>query len=189
LRRACLLAGWVLLGQCPLPAHAEEAALPVAIQVELLVKLAGYDRNFLQRAGERARIGLLIKGTDGDSLRAAEQVQAALSRIPTIAGLPHDEILISYQQAMTLPEACRSQQLAVLFVTPGFRNDVKAIRAALDGVDVLTATGIPEYVSEGIVLGFDVANGRPQLLVHLGQAKRQNVVMRSEVLRLMKVFE
>jgi hypothetical protein len=189
LRKAVVVSGALLLGLSTLRAAAEEGALPVALQAELLVKLAGYDRSFLQRAGDRVRVGLLVKPNDGDSMRAAEQMQAALARVTTIAGLAHDETIIAYEKAAALPEICRSQRLAILFVTPGFRNDIEPIRAALDGVDVLTASGVPDYVKAGVVLGFDVANGRPQLLVHLGQAKRQNVVLRSDVLRLMKVYE
>jgi hypothetical protein len=34
-----------------------------------------------------------------------------------------------------------------------------------------------------------VAAGRPELLVNLPQAKRQNVALRADVLRLMKVFQ
>jgi hypothetical protein len=179
----------VLLGLYPVLARAEDGALPVPLQAELLVKIAGYDRSFLQRAGERVRVGLLVKSDDGDSVRAAEQMQAALQRVATIAGLAHDEIVISYRHAAALPEICKSQRLAILFVTPGFRDDVAAIRSALEGVDVLTATGVPDYVKAGIVLGFEMANGRPRLLVHLGQAKRQNVLLRSDVLRLMTVYE
>ena len=47
----------------------------------------------------------------------------------------------------------------------------------------------PDYVPGGIVLGFDVVSGRPKLLVHLTQAKRQNVALRAEALKLMRVFE
>jgi hypothetical protein len=44
-------------------------------------------------------------------------------------------------------------------------------------------------VPAGIVLGFDVVSGRPKLLVNLTQAKRQNVSLRAEALKLMKVYE
>jgi hypothetical protein len=57
------------------------------------------------------------------------------------------------------------------------------------GVDVLSATGVPDYVPSGIVLGFDVVSGRPKLLVHLTQARLQKVELRADLLKLMKVFE
>jgi hypothetical protein len=169
--------------------HAEEAILPINIQVELLVKVASYDRNFRQRAGERARIFIFTKDGNGDSARVAAQVEAALARAPAIGGLPHDETVTPYRGPTELAQLCRTQRAAIVVFGPGFREDVPAIREALDGVDVLSASAIPEYVEAGIVLGFDLANGRPELLVHLRQARRQNIALRADVLRLMKVFE
>lgn len=170
-------------------ARAEESTLPVALQVELLVKVASYDRNFVQRAKDRVKIVIVTKPGNGDSGRTAAQVQAALQRAPTIAGLPHEESIVPYGGAAELAALCKSQGVAILFFTQGFRDDIPAIRTALDQVDVMTATAIPDYVPEGIVLGFDISAGRPQLLVNLGQARRQNVALRADVLRLMKVFE
>jgi len=169
--------------------RAEEATLPIAIQVELLVKVASYDRNFQQRAGDRAYILIVTKPGNGDSARVAAQVEAGLARVPEIAGLPHDERVTPYHGAAELADLCRTEHAAIVFFGPGFREDVRAIREALDGVDVLSVSAIPEYVEAGIVLGFDVASGRPELLVNLPQAKRQKVALRADVLRLMKVFQ
>ncbi|MET0592267.1 MAG: YfiR family protein [Polyangiaceae bacterium] len=169
--------------------RAEEAVLPIAIQVELLVKVASYDRNFQQRAGDRAKVLILTKPGNGDSSRVAAQVEAGLGRVGEIAGLPHEETVMPYRGAPELANAIREKHAAIVFFPPGFRDDIAAIRDALDGVDVLTASAIPEYVQAGVVLGFDVASGRPELLVNLPQAKRQKVALRADVLRLMKVFQ
>jgi len=171
------------------PSLAEEAALPIALQVELLVKVASYDRNFQQRAGDRARVFIMTKPGNGDSGRVAAQVEAGLGRAPLIGGLPHDEVVTPYRGATELAELCRAQHAAIVYFGPGFRDDVAAIREALDGVDVLSVSAIPEYVEAGIVLGFDVASGRPELLVNLPQARRQKVALRADVLKLMKVFQ
>jgi hypothetical protein len=53
----------------------------------------------------------------------------------------------------------------------------------------LTVAAIPDYVELGVVLGFDVLSGRPKLLVHLGQARRQHVDLRADLLKLARVFE
>jgi hypothetical protein len=37
--------------------------------MELVVKVAGYDRNFAQHAGERAKLLLVVKPGDGESAR------------------------------------------------------------------------------------------------------------------------
>jgi hypothetical protein len=169
--------------------RAEEAALPIALQVELLVKVASYDRNFQQRAGERAQVLIFTKPGNGDSARVAAQVEAGLARAPQLAGLPHDETIMPYQGPVELANTCQTKRAAIVFFGPGFRQDIPEIRAALDGIDVLSVSAIPDYVEAGIVLGFDVASGRPELLVNLTQARKQKVALRSDVLRLMKVFQ
>ena len=48
---------------------------------------------------------------------------------------------------------------------------------------------MPDYVKEGIVLGFDVVSGRPKLLFNLPQARLQKVALTATVLKLMTVYE
>lgn len=168
---------------------ADDVSLPVAKQMELLAKVADYDRSFHDRAGARVRVVILQKAGDGDSVRTAVQMQAALSHIESVAGLPHDDVVEGYAGAPALADECRSRHVAIVIVGPGFRDDVEGIRMALDGVDVLTVSAVADYVPKGIVLGFDLVGGRPKMLVQLTQAKRQHVAFGSDVLRLMQVYQ
>lgn len=170
-------------------AFADEVALPPAKQAELLAKVVDYDRNFLARAGARARIVILVKPGDGDSVRTATQMQVALAHIEAVAGRPHDDSVEPYAGAAALAEECRSQHVAIVIVGPGFRDEIEPIRTALDGVDVLTVTAVADFVPKGIVLGFDLMGGRPRILLQLAQARRQHVAFMAEALRLMQVYE
>lgn len=168
---------------------AEEVNLPAGLEAELLAKVVEYDRNFAARAQERVHILLVVKRSNSDSVHVAGQLQTAISRLSTIAGLPHDEAIFEYTSASELADACTTRRVAIVFVGPGFGDDIASIRAALTGIDILSVTNVPAYVPGGIVLGFDVVEGRPKLLFHLGQARKQNVNLRSDALKLMKVFE
>src|SRR5258706_3654080 len=169
--------------------HAESVAAPVALQAELLAKVAEYDRNFLERAGDRARVFLVTQPSNADSVNVAQQMSAALGRFSQIGGLPHDETIIAYPGAESLARICRDRRIAIVYFGPGFRDDVGAIRAALTNVPVLSVAAVPDYVRDGIVLGFDVVSGRPKLLFNLPQAKLQKVALAASVLKLMTVFE
>ncbi len=168
---------------------AEEVAVPVPLQAELIVKVAEYDRNFGVRAGERAQVLLVAKPGNADSLRVATQMEASLSRSPLLVGVPHDESVVSYPGAAELAKICRARHAVIVYFGPGFVSDIEDIRRELSNVDILSVSGVADYVEAGIVLGFDVISGRPKLLVHLTQAKKQNVAFRAEALKLMKVFE
>jgi hypothetical protein len=171
------------------PSGADQVVVPLELQAELLAKVASYDRNMPARAGDRVHVLLVTKPSDAESARVVTRMQSALHALPHIGGLPHDEQTIDFTTAADLARHCRAKHIAVLFVGPGHSDDLPAIREALDGVDVLSVSPVPEYIARGIVLGFDVVSGKPRLLVNLGQARRQHVALRAEVLKLMKVYE
>ena len=64
-----------------------------------------------------------------------------------------------------------------------------AIAAALAGLDVLSVAAVASDVPRGIVLGFEVASGKPKLVIHLTCARRQNVAFKPGLLRLARVIE
>jgi hypothetical protein len=183
---AAVVASVLLVGP---DARAEDVAVPIALEAQLLAKVASYDRHFVDRAAGSAKILLLVKPGNSQSSRTAAEMQRELGSVSQIAGLPHEEIVASYTDGASLKAACERDHIAVVFFGPGFADDIEAIRAALEGVDVLTAAAVPDYVPKGIVLGFDLVSGKPKLLVHLTQARIQHVDFSSSVLKLMRVYE
>jgi hypothetical protein len=170
-------------------AVAEDVAVPVGLQAELIGKVASYDKSFAARSGDRAQILILVKSGSADSSRTAAHMQSALAALPQVGGLPHDEHMVSYSGGGALSAYVKARRISIVYVTPGFAEDVGDIRASLDGVDVLSVAAVPEYVPKGIVLGFDLVSGKSKLLVNLTQAKKQNVAFKAEVLKMMKVHE
>src|SRR5919106_2649996 len=67
---ALLLAG--LAGQVPRALAAQEVALPVAVQVPILVKILNFDRNLSDRAGGRLVIGVLFQSRYRTSANVAD---------------------------------------------------------------------------------------------------------------------
>lgn len=169
---------------------AEEVAVPVSVEADLTAKVAAYDKNFHERAGKRARVLIVFKAGDVTSEKVAGQMQNALGAVATIAGLPHDEEVFAYADAPKLSQSCKDKHAAIVYLSSGFSNgDMDAIASAMNGSDVLTVASLARYVPHGAVLGFDLVSGKPKLLVHLTQARRQHVDFKSDVLKLMKVYE
>jgi hypothetical protein len=170
-------------------ARAEDVAVPPRLQAELLARVAGYDRNLARRAGDLARVLLVIKPGDDESVRVVAQMKTALGELERIGDLPHDEEVVSFGDAAGIASACRARRAAVVFFGPGFDRDLAQLRSALDGVDVLSVSAVADYVPRGIVLGFDLVSGRPKLLVNLTQARRQGIAFRADLLKIMRVYE
>jgi hypothetical protein len=170
------------------PVRAQASAVPADIQAELIAKLETYDRNFAARAGPVAHVLIVVRPGSSKSELSAADTRAALGRIDKLGGLPHQESVVPYAGADALAARCRSEQAAVVYVTPGFDDDVEAMRSALASVSVLTVGSTADYVPRGIVLGFELESGKPKIVINLEQAKAQSVNFPADLLRLMKVY-
>jgi len=173
----------------PRVSRGDEVAVPIALQAELVAKVASYDRNLPARAGDRVHVLIVVKAKDDASSAFAKHMESALGGLDKIGGLPHDEVTSPFGGAKALADACRSKRIAIVYLAPGLGEEVPGIRAALDGVNVLSVAADASDVARGIVLGFDLVSGKPKLVVNLTQAKRQHVAFKSEVLKIMKVYE
>lgn len=189
-RRLSSWVGWALGFAVALGgARAEEVSVPVALQVDLLAKVVAYDRNLPERAGGRVVSLIVVKESDGESVRAGAQARTAFQQKDTLAGLPHAEEVVGFTTAARLAVACKARQASIVYVAPGFSDDeVLGIVAALDGAGVMTATAVARFVSKGLTLGFDLVAGKPKLLFSLPQATRQGVALSANVLSLMTVY-
>lgn len=93
----------------------------------------------------------------------------------------------TYDTPEGLTERCRAESAAVLYVSTGLRREIPAIAEALTGLSILSVGADARYVPKGMVMGFDLVGGRPKILVHLEQAKAQNVKLRSSLLSLAEI--
>lgn len=167
----------------------EEIAVPLELQAQLLGKVVRYDRNLAVRSGSLMHV--LVVGTvdDPTSMPIARQMRQSLDALDNFGDLPHDVQMLQYAGAADLAEKCKSGSVSLVYFATGFHKDIDAIRSALEPLPILTVTAVPEEVARGMVLGFDLVNGRPKLVVHLTQARKQKVDLSSDVLKLMRVIE
>jgi hypothetical protein len=170
-------------------AWAQEIVVPVQLQAELVAKVASYDKNLPARAGNLVRVLIVVKAGDDSSTRFGNHMESALGGIDRIGGLPHEQATATFASARAIADACRSKRISIVYLAPGLGEEVAGIRAALDGVNVLTVAAVASEVPKGIVLGFDLVSGKPKIVVHLGQARLQDVQFKAELLKLAKVIE
>ena len=103
-RRLLLALG--LLSLAPRVA-AEEVSVPVSLQIDLLLKVAGYDKNLARRAGDRVLVAVLLNPRDADSGRVAAQALAALSEASDVNGWPVMPLSVEYTEQSALSRASR----------------------------------------------------------------------------------
>jgi hypothetical protein len=168
---------------------AEETPVPVSRQAELLVRVAAYDRNLPARALGKVKVLIVRNDDDPDSRGVGAAMESAMRRFDTIGGLPVEVSSIAFPGGAQLAEMCRSNHVSIVYVTPGLDAVMPEMVQAFDGVDVLTVSAIPRFVVRGLVFGFDLVSGKPTLMINLNQAKRQNVAIDPNAVRLMQVIK
>jgi hypothetical protein len=186
--RSALASAAVLLAPRGLFAE-EEVGVPVQLQMELLVKVAGYDKNLPARARGVVRVLLLTRRDDAQSKNVAQQAARALSG-KSVKNFPVEVSEQVYADGASLAKAVKERGIAIMYATPGFApGDMQNIGKALGGVSVLSAGALARFVENGVAVCFDLVGGKPKLLIHLRRAREQGVDLSSQVLKLARVIE
>jgi hypothetical protein len=171
------------------PLRAEQVQIPARLQAALVAKVAAYDTRFAARANGEALVLIVVAGGKAESERFGEEIRAELSVQPKIGGVSHSEEIVRFSSGSELARLCRERHAALIYVAPSLSQEVPQIAAALTGVDVLSVAALAGDVEQRLVLGFARESGRPKLLVHLEQARRQNVAFNPDLLRLVRVIQ
>jgi hypothetical protein len=170
-------------------AFAEQLQIPARLQAALVAKVAAYDTHFAARANGRALVLIVVAAGRAESERFGDEIRAELGLQPKIGGQDHSEEILRFTSAAEVARACRERHAAMVYIAPGLSTEISQIANALNGVDVLSVGAAPGDVEQRVVLGFARESGRPRLLVHLEQARRQNVAFNPDLLRLARVIQ
>jgi hypothetical protein len=184
LRGACLAALLLAAG-----ASRGETTVPLDLQVDLMQRVLRFERGLAGRVGAQVNVAVVSRSGNGGSEKTAAQLAKALEKVTEIAGKPVKISSIGFTNAGALKAAVASKGLHLLYLAPGFENDLPAIAAALDGVAVITLTTDGDQVDAGAVLGFELVSAKPRIALNLGQAKKQALDFSSDLFRLARVVK
>jgi YfiR/HmsC-like len=184
---AALFACAVLTATHPSPA--DEPSVPLRLQVDLTVKVLEYAQQPALKEASVVHIGILIKPESAESRSFGAELRAVLDRVETIAGRPHDQSVVVWADGASLLGEAKRRSLAVLYLTPGLDAEVPIVARALQASPVITVAASEAYATLGAILSFELVSGHPKMLFNLGQAKRQDVVFRAAVMKLMRIVE
>ena len=180
-----------LLVVCPTMAQVE-MPVPVERQFLLLLKIVTFDRSLPTRlaSDDELVIGIVFQRKHRVSLNARDELQRA-ARVSTtrdIDGTPVRIVDIETEDGTGLEEAVRESRADILYVAPLRLVEPSAIAAITRELRVMTYTGVPEYVPEGIAVGLGLRNSRPRILVNLPACAEEGVDFSSRLLQLAEVI-
>jgi YfiR/HmsC-like len=166
-----------------------DSGAPLNLQALLLSRVCNYDRNFKARAGSVAKVLVMHRKGNPDSTFEATGLAKAIADLHDIGGLPFNVEVAAFSDAESLAKRCRTDKIAILYLTVGLDADTARIASALANAGVLTVGSSARHAENGAVIGFGVEEARPKLVINLKQAAAQNVNFKAEVLALARLIE
>jgi hypothetical protein len=187
-RRALVLGLFAAAALFPFHVMAEPATAPFAVQAEIVTRILPYDRGFAERVKGQVSFLLLSRAGDADSASAALQMRRALNDIGKVRDKPIRVESAEYSSASELAAMCRTHDINVVYISSGLARDVAAIPGARTDTRILSFAAVEPYVSQGAVLGVDVADGKPRMSINLAQARAQLIDFPAPILKLARIY-
>ena len=186
-RAATLVAAlWLLVSSFALSSLAQDAAVPIALQIELVGRLLWYERG-LQKSSERQLRALILeRPRDAVSARMAAQLATQLSGA-TLGGRQVALARVTYESVEQVARAAQQQRAYLAWFTAGFGELSGELGRALGARGVLTISSHGPDATRGVVLGFELTSGKPRILLNLNQARAQKLDFSAQLLRVVKV--
>jgi hypothetical protein len=188
---AWLLGSLALLGLVLRAGLALAVDLPADRQALILVKVLAYDGNLKTRAGNDVVVGVLFKGGNAVSERAADDLVKAFATLgaPKVQGLPIKATKVAYGSAAGMVGSIKSEGLDTIYICPGLDAELAAILELTRVHKVMSIAGIEDYFTKGAALGVFVVQDKPAIFVNLPTSKNEGVAFGSDLLRLAKVVK
>jgi autotransporter adhesin len=87
-----------------------------------------------------------------------------------------------------LESAAKANHMNVLYIAPGNAQNLDALLKVSQANQIITTTGVPTYVDQGVAVGIGIRQDKPQILINLGGSKREGSEFDASLLRIASVI-
>ena len=164
------------------PAAAQEVAVPVEIQVPLLLKILTFDRR-LADAAEPLVVGVVFQRRNRASAAIGEEVRGLLAT----AARPIRVVVIDLDETRDLRGMLLRENVRVVYIAPLQAVSVSTVAEATRGERVVSVTGVPRYVEQGLAVGIDLRDSRPRIVINLAASRAEGADFSAELLKLARL--
>ena len=179
--------GVALMADC---ASAENMSVPMDRQIFSILKILTYDRNLIERMRPQINIGIVYVSGDSESIETRDELLAVLRGLSgkTVKGLPFAYLATPFVSAAELEQWARSNQVNVLYVTPGNSTNLGEILQVSRDLQIMTTTGVLDYVRQGVAVGVSAVLDKPKPLINLPSCKLEGSEFDASLLRISMIF-
>jgi hypothetical protein len=174
-----------------MPAGGQEMPVPVDVQYPLFTRILTFDRNLQRTNHATITIGVLYQPNVRMSTAAKDDFFEAASRSPSLEvfGRTIDLVGIEFTSPDHLEDSLAAAGIAALYLTPMRTIDIGALTAIAEKYNIITMTGVPEYVDMGVVIGIETRGDRPVIIINLPRARAAGADLSSQLLKLARIIE
>jgi hypothetical protein len=169
--------------------RADDPSVPLQLQVELSAKILEYVEEPPLLSLDRVRIGIVVKAGSPESTHAGAELKVTFDHVGPVGGRAHEQSIVDWSGAAPLIERAHREGLIVLYFTPGLDAEVRVVARALEGQRLITIAAVDSYVSDGMILGFELVSGHPKMIFNLAQSRRQGVALRAAIMKLVRIVK
>ncbi len=172
----------VAFGTAAAPAAAQEVPVPVEVQVPLLLKILTFDRH-LTYAPEPLVVGIVFQGRNRASAAIGDEVRGRFASVVPLMRV----VMIDLDDTSDLRAILLRKSVRVLYVAPLQAVSVSTVAEATRGQRVVSVTGVPRYVEQGLSVGIDLNGARPRIVINLAASRAEGAEFSAELLKLVRL--
>jgi hypothetical protein len=169
-------------GTAAAPAVAQEVPVPVEVQVPLLLKILTFDRHLTDAASPLV-VGIVFQGRNRASAAIGDEVRGQLAS----AARPTRVVVIDLDEIRDLRAILLREDVRVLYVAPLQAVSVSTVAGATRRQRVVSVTGVPRYVEQGLSVGIDLNGTRPRIVINLAASRAEGADFSAELLKLARL--
>jgi hypothetical protein len=183
------LGALALSGLAATPAGAQDISVPIEVQVPLLLKILSFDRTLAAGSRDSLVVGVVFQSHYRVSAGVSDEVCRALAAAGrnTTAGRALRVVTIDLDQPGNLGAALLRERVRVLYVAPLRAVATSAVAAATRERQVISLTGVVQYVEEGLAVAVDAKGERPQIVINLAASRAEGAVFAGQLLKLARL--
>jgi len=173
------------------PLYAQSIDVPVEIQYPLLLKILTFDRNFNKETHNELKIGILYQEEYGRSVNIRNELISIIQNgsFSSVNNVPVHYQAIIYKDASELALQIKSNKIDVLYVTPMRMIRINEISDCCKKLQVLTFSGVTEYIKAGLSVGITLKGDKPQIIINNKSAKSEGSDFDSRLLQISRIVE
>lgn len=173
------------------PAHvAEDMEVPVDLQLNIFAKVLRFDRSLSDRPSEELVLGVLYQSRVRDSDLAKDQIVDLVRKAGlTVQDRPVKVVPLTAETPADLDKALEDSGIEVLYVGPLRAFNASRFAEVTRAHSVLTLTGVPQFVEDGLSIGVGLVADRPEIIINVDAARLEGADLQARLLQLARIVQ